>query len=126
MAKDNYNINVWYLKLIGVLVLIPANALPGIALGQLYYIALMHSGPGGLAARVVSAIVIFIIMLLLIAIISGKDENAIGGLLIIAGIFTLIVAALIPAHILEIITWIAVAVITIIIIAIALESITSK
>ena len=124
-AKEHGNIDTGHLRLIALMTAITANALPGIALGQVYYTTLIHSGPGNLIARFFSAIVIlFMIMLLKVNVIDNiiNNDESKKMLLVTTIIFMLIIVALTPAHILEAMTWLIIAAITVMIIKTTLES----
>lgn len=112
ITSKNANANV---KLVASIVIAAATPLPGLALGQLYYDVTLGSGPDSLAARAVSAIIVFITLMLIKAILLPDINNIIDNnniIIILVVIFTLIIATLTPAYMLEYITWAAVVGIT--------------
>ena len=123
-ARRFENASVGCIERLALMIVAIADALPGIALGQLYYVTLTHFGPGSPVARALSAILLIALIILLprvgpFRILRISNDN-LKGLLALMIIFMLIIIVLVPAYILEVMTWLAIATITIMIVRIAL------
>ena len=124
IARKFEDADVGYIEHLALITIAIANALPGIALGQLYYVTLMHFGPGSLVTRALSAILLVAVVIVLIRIWLSRvlriNDDNMKKLMTLIIIFMLIIIALTPAYILEIMTWLTIAAITIMIMGIAL------